>query len=180
MSITTKRGDEGQTDLLGARVGKGHALVELIGTIDELNANLGVVLSLVRDRKVRSLLRHVQEQLFVLGAEVASVQMPKREKIPHLTERDLRFVERASLELEGSLPPLRSFILPGGSLGAAKLHLARTVARRAERRLVLAAVEHPDLRRVLPYLNRLSDLLFALARAVNRIDGVEEVTWKGS
>lgn len=179
MSIITKRGDQGQTDLLGARVGKEHVLVELVGAVDELNAHIGAVLSDVRDRKIRSILRHVQDHLFVLGAEAASATLEKREKIPHLTERDLRFVERASMELEQSLPPLKHFILPGGSQGGSKLHLARTVARRAERRLIVAAKSYEDLLRVLPYLNRLSDLLFLLARTVNRIDDVEEVLWKG-
>ncbi len=181
MSIITKRGDHGETDLLGARVEKDHVLIELIGALDELNAHLGIVLTEVRDRKIRSLLKHLQGQLFVLGAEVASVTMTtKREKLPHITERDLRFVERACRELEADVPPLKHFILPGGSQGGARLHLARTVARRVERRLHTAARTHADLGRVLPFINRISDLLFLLARTMNQIDAVEEVIWKGN
>lgn len=179
-SITTKRGDQGQTDLLGARVEKDHILVELVGSIDELNALVGLVLVEVRDRKHRGMLQRLQEQLFVLGAEVAGVTAPNRDALPHITEQDLRVIERACRDLEAHLPRLTTFILPGGSPGGARLHHVRTVARRVERRLVMAARLHPELARVLPYVNRISDLLFHLARSVNQLDGAAETPWKGT
>lgn len=178
MSITTKRGDAGQTDLLGARVGKDHSLVELVGVLDELNAQLGVAAPLIVDEMLSGIVKVIQEQLFVLGAEAAAAEAPKNERLLTLTDAEQHLLDGFCQTLESTLPPLTHFVLPGGSPSGAALHLARAVARRAERRLVIAAATHASLTHAVPYLNRLSDLLFLMARTVNRIDEAEEVIWK--
>jgi cob(I)alamin adenosyltransferase len=182
MKIYTKTGDAGDTGLFGGgRVGKDAARVGAYGEVDELNAVLGLAGSLSRDEEISSLLREIQSDLFTLGAILASPAAEEGGRasahVPELDAARIAELERRIDAAEEELPPLRTFILPGGHRGAAALHLARTVCRRAERRVVALAREVALPQTVLPYLNRLSDLLFTLARLENRRAGVEEQPW---
>ena len=181
MKIYTKTGDEGQTGLFGGgRVGKDHPRVEAYGDVDELNAVLGVARSVEMMPRIDEVLVPIQRDLFGIGALLAT---PNPEKMRQQLEKaridDERIaqLERAIDDGEAELEPLRAFIVPGGTPKAAALHVARTVCRRAERRVVHLQheVEIPQL--VVIYLNRLSDLLFVLARVANRRAGAGEVTW---
>ena len=178
VKIYTKTGDDGTTGLFGGeRVRKASSRVEAYGTVDEVNATLGLARAARLGERTDAVLARVQVDLFTLGAELACV--PGKEgklAMPLLDEADCERLERAIDEAEAHLAPLQTFILPGGSPQAAALHLARTVARRAERALL--AVDDVEPRRTLViYLNRLSDLLFVLARLANHEHGVSDVPW---
>jgi cob(I)alamin adenosyltransferase len=179
MKLYTKTGDDGTTGLFGGgRVPKASRRVEAYGTVDETNAVLGVARATGLAPVVDAVLERVQEDLFTLGAELACV--PGREsklQMALLGTGDIQRLELAIDEADAACAPLKSFVLPGGSAQAAALHLARTVCRRAER-AVLAVDDGPVRAEVLVYLNRLSDLLFALARRANAIAQVEDVPWK--
>lgn len=171
--ITTRTGDAGQTGLGdGSRVAKDAPRVEALGVIDELNSALGLVLAEPLSEGVRDCLTAVQHDLFDLGGELS---------IPgHVAVTD-HHVERLEQRLEhynASLSPLREFILPGGSRAAAGCHLARTLARRAERRIVTLAASETVPPAAQRYLNRLSDLLFVLCRVINREAGVPDALWR--
>lgn len=179
MKIYTKTGDDGSTGLLGkGRLRKDDARVEAYGTIDELNAVLGVVRAEELDASADALLAQLQDDLFTVGAALADPD-PEGKFHNQITGDHVERLERAIDQLGDEAEPLRSFILPGGSPAAAGLHLARAVSRRAERLVVHLA--HQDDEHVptdlLVYLNRLSDLLFVLARAVNHRAGVADVPW---
>ncbi len=178
MKIYTKTGDDGTTGLFGGgRVKKASGRVDAYGTIDELNAALGVARATRLDEQTEDTLAHAQVDLFTLGAELACV--PGKETklaMPLLNDADVARLERDIDAVEAMLAPLQSFILPAGSPQAAALHLARTVCRRAERALL--AMEDAHARRELVvYLNRLSDLLFVLARKANATARVADVPW---
>ena len=179
MKLYTKTGDDGTTGLFGGgRVPKASSRVEAYGTIDETNAFLGVARTTGLPPAIDAILAPIQEDLFTLGAELACV--PGKEGKLGMTpigEGDIARLERAIDEADGSCAPLKSFVLPGGSPQAAALHIARTVCRRAER-AVLALDDAPARGDVVIYLNRLSDLLFALARWANVLAGVADVPWK--
>jgi cob(I)alamin adenosyltransferase len=179
MKIYTRTGDDGSTGLFGGeRRSKDDPLVEAYGTIDELNAAVGVARSHGLLEDLEGMLAQVQSDLFVLGAEVACVP-DKRDKlkIALLGAADVTRLENAIDSAEAALSPLKNFVLPAGSAGSAALHLARAVCRRAERRL-LAAGPGAELRGdLLVYLNRLSDLLFVYARCANRAASVADVEW---
>jgi cob(I)alamin adenosyltransferase len=181
MKIYTKTGDAGDTGLFGGgRVPKSHPRVEAYGDVDELNAVLGLVRAAEPMPRVDEVIVPIQRDLFAIGALLAT---PDREKMQsHLTKARIDEARIADLEHaiddgDAELEPLKSFIVPGGSPKAAALHVARTVCRRAERRVVDLAsqTEIPSL--VVIYLNRLSDLLFTLARVANKRSGTGEVTW---
>lgn len=180
--IYTRRGDRGETDLLGGpRVAKDHLRVEAYGAVDELNAALGVALADTAHEDIRDLARSVQATLFDLGAYLSSPDAERREKSG---ERQSLAAEVEALEaridaFEEELEPLRNFVLPGGTSSAAAFHLARTVCRRAERRVVSLDREAPLEAARLRYLNRLSDLLFVLARVENRRAGIDDLVWAG-
>lgn len=178
MKLYTKTGDDGTTGLFGGgRVPKASERVEAYGTVDEANAAIGVARATRLDASIDGVLARVQEDLFTIGAELACV--PGKEaklNMPLIGEPDIARLEHAIDEADAACPPLKSFVLPGGSPQAAALHVARTVSRRAER-AVLSLSDAPARREVLVYLNRLSDLLFALARRANVIAGVEDVPW---
>lgn len=178
--IYTKTGDKGDTGLFGGgRVRKDDARVEAYGTVDELNALLGVAAASTGDAQIRGWLSRLQAELFVLGAELATPDPThvKKQVIP-LDEATISGWEEVIDQVEAELPALTRFILPGGDPAAAHLHLARTVCRRAERRLLSFAAD-ADLRPVcIAYLNRLSDLLFVLARLVNHRKGADEPIWE--
>lgn len=179
MKIYTRTGDDGTTGLFGGgRVVKTDARVEAYGTVDEANAFVGVARAEGVGPKVDAVLAEVQSMLFVIGAELACVPGKERDmKLALVTEQDAAKLEQAIDDAESGLPALKSFVLPGGTRAASALHVVRTVARRAER-AVLAASPNGEVRReIIVYLNRLSDLMFVLARRVNHDAGVEEVLW---
>ncbi len=179
--IYTKTGDDGFTGLLGSgRVSKDDLRVEVYGTVDELNAALGVVRAHGLDAPADRLVAQIQDELFVVGSAFAdpSPQGPFHNAI---TQQHVGRLESMIDGLEDELERLTQFILPGGALPAAQLHLARTVCRRAER-LAVTLSRQPGVavpRELIVYLNRLSDLLFDLARSVNRQAGVADVLWRG-
>jgi cob(I)alamin adenosyltransferase len=178
--IYTKTGDDGTTGLFGgARVAKDSLRIESYGTVDELNSVLGLARSLGLGADHDGLLATIQEQLFVLGADLATPHgAMKNFPLPRVTSVDVVCLERAIDRLEENLPPLKSFILPGGSQAGAALHIGRTVCRRAERAVVMLAHEEPDIGPMpVQYLNRLSDLLFVLARAANHAAAMPEHPW---
>lgn len=181
MKIYTKTGDSGDTGLFGGgRVAKSHPRVEAYGDVDELNAMLGFVRATEPMPRVDEVIVPIQRDLFAIGALLAT---PDREKmLRHLEKANVDDARIAELEHaiddgDAELEPLRAFIVPGGSLKAASLHVARTVCRRAERRVVELALDTEIPSVVVIYLNRLSDLLFTLARVANRRSGAGEVTW---
>jgi cob(I)alamin adenosyltransferase len=176
VKIYTKGGDSGQTGLFGGgRLSKSDARVESYGEIDELNAVLGVVRTLALPPEARTILGEIQAQLFTLGAELATSN-PKRD-VPQTQASWVEAMERLIDQIDAEIPQLRQFILPGGSPAAAQLHLARTVCRRAERRVVALASGSEVPPMIVVYLNRLSDLLFMLARLANHRAKVEEPVW---
>ncbi len=180
MKIYTRTGDDGTTGLLGpGRVLKSALRVEAYGTVDELNALLGRARALDTANWLEDTLGRVQAQLFQLGAELAATDAGALAKLARLADADVAALEGAIDRLDADLAPLATFILPGGSALAAELHVARTVCRRAERRVVGLAQEEDVEPRLVRYLNRLADLLFTMARWCNRRAGVEDVAWPG-
>ena len=179
MKIYTKTGDDGETSLFdSSRVSKADARVDAYGEVDELNACLGAARAAGLDPELGSVAEAIQRELFAVGARLAdpSARISARVTKAAIADADIARLEATIDRLETELPPLRRFILPGGSSPGAWLHLARTVCRRAERRVVglgAGAVEPA----VIIYLNRLSDLLFVMARAANHRSGVPETEW---
>mgnify|MGYP001234307941 FL=1 len=185
MKIYTRGGDKGETTLLGGvRVAKNDPRVTAYGTVDELNAALGVAIALENGNALNLLsdeLRSLQEDLFTMGARLAAAD-PERAlrkgTIPALDEGRIEELEAWIDRLDADLPSLDAFVLPGGSIVAAQLHVARTICRRAERNVMELLTEQPDLAEVvIPYLNRLSDLLFMLARSVNHQEDHKDTLW---
>ena len=181
MRIYTRTGDDGGTALFGGgRVPKDDDRVEAYGDVDELNASLGMARAVETMPRIDEVLVPVQRDLFAIGALLATPDHDKMQQQlakARVDEERIAQLERAIDEAEGELEPLRAFIVPGGTPKAAALHVARTVCRRAERRVVHLAREVPLPPLVVVYLNRLSDLLFVLARLANRRAGAGEVTW---
>lgn len=179
MKIYTKTGDDGTTSLFsGGRVPKTHLRVEAYGTVDELNSALGMARALQPSQQVDGWLAQAQRQLFHLGADLATPLDAKSAWVVRMDADTVVWLEARIDEMTAALPALTSFILPGGSPPAAQLHIARTICRRAER-LVVALLEHDAVGdHVLPYLNRLSDFLFTLARYDNMQAGVPEDKWE--
>ncbi|MFH1426101.1 MAG: cob(I)yrinic acid a,c-diamide adenosyltransferase [Candidatus Kerfeldbacteria bacterium] len=185
MKIYTKTGDTGETNLLcGARITKAHPRIEAYGTVDELNACLGIAIADGRERNtginVERLLRPIQRELFIIGSHLATQCEPSTmsKSIPPLKDDAVQHLEHEIDELSESLPPLKNFILPGGTTTGAHLHLARTVCRRAERAVIRLSQNEEIPPIMVRYLNRLSDYLFVLARAVNADQGASEETWE--
>jgi len=182
--IYTRTGDRGDTGLFGGgRVPKAHPRVEAYGSLDEFNSVLGWALTQIEDAEVRDGLAAVQHELFTIGAHLATPPDAPAERkaelppLPRGRDRDFEaWMDRADAEL----PELHAFILPGGTPGGAALHLARTVCRRAERRIAALAAHEPVAPEILVYLNRLGDLLFVLARLVNHRAGSPEAVWRHS
>jgi len=169
----TGTGDKGETSLYGGtRVGKENPRIEANGVVDELNSQIGTVRSLVKDEDLRLILKKVQEDLWILGGDLSEPIV--NAKVPRITEQQLSRLESVTDKLNSGLKPLRRFILPGGSPAAAEVHVARAVCRRTERRVVALSRTESINPEVLPYVNRLSSLLFVLAREVNRREGVAE------
>jgi len=182
MKIYTRSGDEGETGLFGGgRVPKAHPRVEAYGSVDELNAALGVAVAALDDTDLRLRLNPIQQDLFSLGASLATPGADTgtaRPATPPLPEGRVKEMEAWIDEAMDEAPELRSFILPGGTQGSAALQMARAVCRRAERAVVELAGQESVHPAILSYLNRLSDLLFALARLENHRAGVPDILWE--
>lgn len=181
MKIYTKTGDSGTTGLVGGkRVPKTHVRLEAYGTVDELSAHLGVLQTYLSSEEDASLIQWVQNRLFDLSSRLATEDdSPYLAQMAMIGDDEVARLEKAIDEVQQELPPLRSFVLPGGSRGSAFCHVCRTVCRRAERR-VLAMVDEEIAvdERIVAFLNRLSDFLFVLARKMNNLSGCEEIFWE--
>ena len=170
----TGTGDNGDTGLLaGRRVPKDDAIIEAIGSIDELNSCIGVAVFHIRNEQVRAMLRHVQNDLFAIGANLATGGGRRRESAI-IDDKAIARLEEGISKLGLQLPPLNKFVIPGGCDGAVHLHVARAVARRAERRIVAAAGRRRRDSRVIAYVNRLSSFLFVAALFLNSSEGIDE------
>ena len=181
MKIYTKTGDAGETGLFGgARVSKASLRVEAYGQVDELNSTIGWARVAVSDQALDGLLHQIQNDLFEIGAELGSTEERKgKGSMPLIDEGQVEALERMIDRYEEGPPPLTTFVLPGGSESSARFHLARCVCRRAERAIVHLGAEEPVRGEVLRYINRLSDLLFTIARHANHAAGVEDIPWTG-
>ncbi len=175
MKPNSGSGDKGDTSIIGNRLSKGDSVIDVIGTLDELNSFIGLARSFSKDEKVGSILEKVQNDIFLIGEEFAKIRQPMpRTKF---SEENIKFLEETINDLEKELKPINRFILPYGALPASALHVARTVCRRCERAIVISKGTEQINELTLKYVNRLSDLLFTLARFVNRKMEVEEKFW---
>jgi len=172
----TGTGDKGETSLYGgSRVGKENPRVEAYGAVDELNSHIGLVRAWVKDQRIEAILRTVQKDLFVLGGDLAAELVTA--KIPRIEKNHVSSLEKVLEGVHGELKPLRRFVLPTGGVVGAGLHVARAVCRRAERRVAALAKAESINPEALRYLNRLSSLLFDLARLANKGEGFVEEEW---
>jgi cob(I)alamin adenosyltransferase len=181
MKIYTKTGDKGKTSLIGGtKVYKSDPRIEAYGTVDELNSFIGLCLDHLKSHNINNVLPEVQDRLFTIGSALACD--PEKEtklKIPDLHEADIELLEKEIDKMNEVLPTIKSFILPGGHVAVATLHVARTVCRRAERCCVKMQKKELEVESlIIKYLNRLSDYLFVLARFVAHKLGAEEIPWK--
>jgi cob(I)alamin adenosyltransferase len=181
--LYTRTGDRGETGLFGGRrVPKDHPRVVAYGTIDELNSALGVAVSFIRQRPLAAVVQSIQNELFDIGAELASDRpvrrTAKRAAVFELGPKHVRRLEQLIDEYDAKVAPLTTFILPGGGQAASFLHMARTICRRAEREVVTLQRTQRVNEQILVYLNRLCDLLFVLARYANRAARTREITWQ--
>ncbi len=179
MKIYTKTGDKGDTSLFGGkRVRKNNLRIETYGTVDELNSTIGVCRSINTVKEIDAILEEIQNDLFTLGADLATPADTCIKKTKHIHASAVSRLEQHIDKLEPQLEPLRQFILPGGNRTAAMLHLARTICRRAERLAVHLSNEESIGENPIVYLNRLSDLLFVLARWSNALSHTSEMKWQ--
>lgn len=181
MKLYTKTGDKGETSLFGGqRVSKASDRVEAYGTIDELNSHIGVVRLYTKNSITEDdLLRKIQSDLFVLGSDLASPHdSPHADKIPRIAAKDSEYLETKIDFYQNECPPMKFFVLPGGSEAASWLHVVRTIVRRAERLVVGMDDPKDELKDIIIYLNRLSDLFFIMARYMNQKSGIEETEWR--
>jgi cob(I)alamin adenosyltransferase len=178
--IYTKTGDGGKTSLIGGtKVLKSNSRIQAYGTVDELNAFIGLLGDQLSDTHSREMMREIQDRLFTIGSSLACD--PKKDiamKIPDLKASDILLLESEIDAMNEKLPEMKSFILPGGQIAVSSAHICRTVCRRAER-MVVELDEHEPLGQplIIQYLNRLSDYLFVLARYIGFLNGVEEIKW---
>lgn len=178
MKIYTKKGDQGQTSLIGGeRVSKAFSQIEAYGTVDELNSYLGLVGDHLVATEVSGQIRIIQNNLFVLGSLLATSSQGTSMKLPEIHEADVQQLESWIDQFETELPPLTHFILPGGHPANSHCHVARCICRRAERRCVELHDLKQDVTIAIKYLNRLSDYLFVLARYVSQWFEIEEIKW---
>jgi cob(I)alamin adenosyltransferase len=184
MKLYTRTGDDGTTGLFsGARVSKDHPRIEAYGTVDELNAVLGLVLAACDrthafERRVHEVVSVLQSRLFDIGADLATPEGAKQQaRIHRIDDEDVAEAEGWIDEMDAANPPLRSFVMPAGTELAARLHLARTVCRRTERTIISLGSIEPVGEPLLRYMNRLSDLFFAMARRANHERGIPDAPW---
>jgi cob(I)alamin adenosyltransferase len=177
MKIYTKTGDDGTTGLQGGtRVSKSNLRIRAYGSVDEINASLGLILSNKIDGDLRDILIKIQNDLFVAGADLSNPDLSNKKN--RVTSVMVENLEKKIDSLENDLPPISNFILPGGHVIASEVHMARTIARRAET-LIIALDEKEKINdECKKYLNRLSDLLFVIARTVNKRNGIEDIIWR--
>ncbi len=179
MKIYTKTGDGGQTSLFGGkRVDKDDDRINAYGTVDELNSVLGIAVSFSESDEIKSVLKKIQNDLFTVGADLSTPLENKKVKVQRTSPEMVSALENYIDEYNEKLPPLRNFILPGGGSPAAYLHFARTVCRRAEREVTALSKKEEIGKEVIKYLNRLSDLLFVLARFENFNSGIPDIDWE--
>jgi len=173
----TRTGDTGDTGLVGGtRVSKDDIRVECYGSVDELNSFLGLAVSKCKNEKIKEILLKIQKDLFTLGSDLAApFDIPEKIKVPRITKEFIDEIEMKINELAKDLKPLHRFIIPGGTELACYLHIARTVCRRTERLAVKTSRQYKINEMIIPYLNRLSSLLFVLARYANKLENVEEI-----
>jgi cob(I)alamin adenosyltransferase len=177
MKIYTKKGDRGKTSLFGGRrVSKDDLRVDCYGTVDELNSNLGLAVTEINSPEIIKVIKKIQNDLFTLGGELANPTEKRSDS--NIESAQIKFLEEKIDYFDDKLPQLKQFILPGGSKGAALLHLARSVCRRGERLVVKLAKNDVINENIIIYLNRLSDLLFVLARFENDVNQILDVPWK--
>lgn len=179
MKIYTKTGDHGTTSLFGGqRVLKSHYRIDAYGTVDELNAHIGLVRDQEVNKPIQQTLIEIQNKLFTIGSILATEPGNSKVKVPSLGEADILFLESEIDKIDSALPPIRNFVLPGGHVSISVGHIARTVCRRAER-LVISLDEKEGVDQlVIKYLNRLSDYLFMLCRKMSSDLGITETPWK--
>lgn len=178
MKIYTKTGDKGTTSLFGGkRVSKDSLRIDAYGTVDELNAAIGVAITECVSDLVQETLRKIQNDLFVAGGDLAAPNENNKINIPRLNEKMVEYLESKIDQFDLELEELKRFILPGGTKGSAHLHFARTVCRRAERKVVELDEREQINKEIVKYLNRLSDLLFVLARLENSVNDVPDDEW---
>ena len=180
--IYTKTGDKGITSLVGGtRVGKTHIRLEAYGTVDELNSNLGFLVTYLSDERDRNFVQQVQDKLFFVGSYLATDrEKTELHQASIISSELVEIMEHEIDRLDGMLPPLSFFVLPGGSRGAAVCHICRTVCRRAERRILTLAEQVEISSELLAYINRLSDYLFVLSRKINQDEKKGEIFWNNS
>ena len=177
MKIYTKTGDDGTTGLQGGkRISKSSIRIKAYGAVDELNAVIGHILSNKFDDELEELLKNIQNELFVAGADLSNPDSSSKEN--RVTLEMVENIEKNIDRLENELPPITNFILPGGHELASLIHMARTITRRAETQVIALDEKEPVNEECKKYLNRLSDLLFVIARIVNKKKGFEDVIWK--
>ena len=177
LKIYTKTGDDGTTGVQGnSRISKSNPRIIAYGTIDEINASLGLVLSGEIDTDIRKVLTKIQNELFVAGADLSNPNLLQKEN--RITSVMVTAIEQSIDEFESELPPLSNFILPGGEMAASRLQFVRTIARRSETCLVLLNEQEKINENCMKYINRLSDLLFVLGRVINKRNGRKDIVWK--
>ena len=180
--VYTRTGDKGMTSLVGGRrVSKTDIRLEAYGTVDELNAQLGLLVTYLNDSRDIDFMRGIQNRLFVIGSRLATDEQTTRLHTASILQPgDVEAMEQEIDRLDGTLPPLTAFVLPGGSRGAAVCHVCRTVCRRAERRILSLSEEASVPPEMLAYINRLSDYLFVLSRKINQENQNAEIFWDKS
>ena len=181
MKIYTKTGDKGETSLFGGqRVFKDDVRVDCYGTVDELNSVLGLAVTEVTESEIIKVIQKIQNDLFDLGSELATPIIKNKENIPRISSGNISYLENSIDRFEVQLPELKQFILPGGTKGASLLHFARSVCRRGERLVVSLSKNVSISYDIVIYLNRLSDLLFVLARFENFVQNFPDINWEKS
>ena len=179
MKIYTKTGDKGTTSLIGGtRLSKAHVRIDAYGTVDELNSYIGLLGDQPVNERRKEFLKEIQDRLFTMGSHLASESDKSQRILPDLLEADIVLLETEMDKIDGQVPPLRAFVLPGGHPSVSFGHVARTVCRRAERAVIHLQQGEEVEEIVIRYLNRLSDYLFMLCRIMTHELGIEEVTWK--
>lgn len=181
IKIYTKTGDKGITSLIGGtKVSKAHLRIEAYGTVDELNSYIGLCKDLLTDKNSTLMLQEIQDRLFTIGSALAcDPEKETKMKIPDLKEEDISLLEKEMDKISDTIPPMKSFILPGGHPIVSHLHIARCICRRAERCCVRLEAEQNEVATIIiKYLNRLSDYLFILARYAGHLLNVAEIPWK--
>ena len=179
MKIYTKTGDKGQTSLIGGtRVPKHHIRIEAYGTVDELNSWTGLLRDMVNNDHMQKILIEVQDRLFTIGSLLAADPGKSKMKLPELKEEDVKLLENEIDEMDKVLPPMKSFVLPGGDEIVSHCHIARCICRRAERCVIHLTETSPVDEIIIHYLNRLSDYLFTLSRKLSMDLGAKEIPWE--